>query len=67
VQRVVVHRDEAEQVVVRLGNGLRRPVLVDSAYLEFLEIAAIGVGTGGFAGSLIGFEGVVGHGFLGRE
>jgi hypothetical protein len=29
VQRVVVHRDEAEQVVVGLGDRLRGPVLVD--------------------------------------
>src|SRR5205085_461655 len=39
VQRVVVHRDHAEQVVVVLGDGLARPVLVDVADLEVLEVA----------------------------
>ncbi len=42
VQRVVVHRDQAEEVVVGLGHGLRRPVLVDGADLELLEVAAVG-------------------------
>ena len=36
VERVVVHRDQAEEVVVGLGHGLRRPVLVDGADLELL-------------------------------
>src|SRR3954454_23457124 len=67
MQRVVVHRDEAEKVVIRLGNGLGGPVLVGGAHLEFLQVAPVGVGTGGFAGSLICFEGVVGHRFLVRE
>src|SRR3954454_11450536 len=67
VQRVMVHRDEAEEVVIRLRNGLRGPVLVDGAYVEFLQVAPVCVGTGGFAGSLIRFEGVVGHRFLRRE
>src|SRR6476620_3651916 len=40
VQRVVVHRDHAEQVVVGLGDGLAGPVLVDVADLEVLEVAA---------------------------
>ena len=31
VERVVVHRDQAEQVVVGLGHGLGGPVLVDGA------------------------------------
>ena len=40
VHRVVVHRDHAEQVVVVLGDRLARPVLVDVADLEVLEVAA---------------------------
>ena len=40
VQRVVVHRDHAEQVVVVLGDGLARPVAVDVADLEVLEVTA---------------------------
>src|SRR5205823_2511544 len=39
VQGVVVHRDHAEQVVVVLGDRLARPVLVDDADLEVLEVA----------------------------
>ena len=42
VQRVVVHRDHAEQVVVVLGDRLAGPVLVDVADLEVLEVAAEG-------------------------
>jgi hypothetical protein len=66
---MVVHRYQAEEVVVCLGNGLRGPVLVDGAHLELLQITPICVGSGGFPGSLICFEGVVGHGVLvrGRE
>ena len=40
VQRVVVHGDHAEQVVVGLGDRLARPVLVDVADLEVLQVAA---------------------------
>ncbi len=40
VQRVVVHRDHAEQVVVVLGDRLARPVPVDVAGDEVLEVAA---------------------------
>jgi hypothetical protein len=36
VQRVVVHRDEAEEVVVVLRDRLPGPVLVDRADLELL-------------------------------
>ena len=39
VQRMVVHRDHAEQVVIGLGDGLAGPVLVDVADLEVLEVA----------------------------
>src|SRR5207244_12118538 len=39
VQRVVVHRDHAEQVVVGLGDRLARPVPVDVADLEVLQVA----------------------------
>ena len=54
VQRVVVHRDQAEQVVVGLGHRLGGPVLVDVADLELLEVAAVGVRAGGLALGLIG-------------
>src|SRR5205085_11507388 len=67
VQRVVVHRQQAEEVVVPFGHGLRRPVLVNGPHLELLQVAAVGVGPGGFASSLIRLEGVVGHGFLRRR
>ena len=40
VQRVVVHRQQAEQVVVVLRDRLARPVLVDGADLELLVVAA---------------------------
>jgi hypothetical protein len=39
MQRMVVHRDEAEQVVVGLGDGLARPVPVDRTDLELLVCA----------------------------
>ena len=42
VRRVVVHGDHAEEVVVGLGDGLARPVAVDVADLEVLEVAAEG-------------------------
>ena len=42
VQRMVVHRHHAEQVVVELGDRLARPVLVDVAGLEILEVTAEG-------------------------
>ena len=38
VQRVVVHRDQAEQVVVGLGHGLGGPVQVVRADLELLKV-----------------------------
>jgi hypothetical protein len=41
----MVHRDQAKEVIVGLGHRLRRPVLVDGAGLELLEIAAIGMRT----------------------
>jgi hypothetical protein len=37
---VVVHRDHAEKMIVVFGDGLARPVLVNIAGLEILEIAA---------------------------
>jgi hypothetical protein len=61
VQRVVVHRDQAEEVVVGLGDRLRRPVLVDGALLELLEVAPVGMGAGRFTLSLVRGE-VVAHG-----
>ena len=42
VERVVVHRDQAEEMVVVLGDRLARPVLVDVAGLEVLEVATEG-------------------------
>ncbi len=57
VQRVVVHRDQAEEVVVSLGHGLRRPVLVYGSDLELLQIAAVGVGAARLASGLVGLEG----------
>jgi hypothetical protein len=65
VQRVVVHREQAEHVVVRLGDGLRGPVLVDRPDLELLEVAAVRVGAGRLAGALVGVE-LVGGG-VGRH
>ena len=55
---MVVHRDQAEQVVVGLGHGLRRPVLVDGADLELLQVAAVRMGAAGLARGLIGLEGL---------
>ena len=40
VRRMVVHRDQAEEVVVVLGDRLARPVLVDVARLEVLVVPA---------------------------
>ena len=39
---MVVHRDHAEQMIVVLGDGLPRPVLVDVADDEVLEVTAEG-------------------------
>jgi hypothetical protein len=40
VERVVVHGDHAEEMVVGLGDRLARPVAVDVAHLEVLEVPA---------------------------
>jgi hypothetical protein len=37
---MVVHRQQAEEVVVVLGDRLARPMLVDGAYLELLVVTA---------------------------
>ena len=66
VQRVVVHRDQAEEVVVRLGHGLGGPVLVHGADLELLQIAPVGVGPGGLALGLIGLDSIVESRLIGR-
>jgi hypothetical protein len=55
---MVVHGDEAEQVVVALGHRLGGPVLVDGADLELLEIAPVRVGSRRLAGGLVGFDGM---------
>src|SRR2546430_14965930 len=52
----MVHRDEAEQMVVRLGHRLGRPMLVHGPHLEFLEVAAIRMRAGGLARSLVGVD-----------
>src|SRR6202020_3146825 len=66
VQRVVVHRDQAEEVIVGLGDGLRRPVLVDVADLELLEVAVIRVCAARLARGLLGLDGLrLAHGVLG--
>ena len=68
VQRVVVHRDQAEQVVVGLGHGLRGPVLVHGADLELLQVAAVRVGAARLAGGLLGLDGLgcgLAHGLAG--
>ena len=65
VQRMVVHRDQAEQVVVGLGHGLRGPVLVDGADLELLQVAAIRMGAARLARGLLGLDGLgLAHGSL---
>ena len=58
VERVVVHRDQAEQVVVGLGNRLGGPVLVDGTDLELLEVAAVGMGAARLARGLVGLDGM---------
>jgi hypothetical protein len=40
VERVVVHGDHAEQVIVVFGDGFPRPVAIDVADLEFLIVPA---------------------------
>jgi hypothetical protein len=40
VQRVVVHGQQTEQVIVVLGDGLARPVLVEGTDLELLVVPA---------------------------
>jgi hypothetical protein len=42
VERMVVHGDQAEEVVVGLGDRLARPVAVDVADFELLEVTAVG-------------------------
>jgi hypothetical protein len=61
---MVVHREQAEEVVVALGDGLRRPVLVDGADLELLEVAAVRMGAARLARGLVGLDGdrMLGHG-----
>ena len=40
MERVMVHGDHAEQMVVSFGDCLSRPVSVDIADFEVLEMAA---------------------------
>ena len=56
VQRVVVHGDQAEEVVVGLGHRLGGPVLVDGPDLELLEVAAVRMRPAGLAGGLVGLQ-----------
>jgi len=56
VEGVVVHGDQAEQVVVTLSNGLGGPVLVDRAHLELLEVASVGMRSARLAGCLVGLD-----------
>ena len=53
VQGMVVHGDHAEEVVVGLGDGLARPVPVDVARLEVLEVAAEGTVVGGHGAGVV--------------
>src|ERR1700742_282065 len=53
---MVVHGDQAEQMVVGLGHRLGRPVLVDRADLESLQVAAVGVGAAGLPCGLVGLD-----------
>ena len=41
VQRVCIHREEREDVVIGFGNSLTRPVFVYVAGREFLKVAAV--------------------------
>ena len=50
---MVVHRDQAEEMVIRLGHGLGRPMLVDVAYLKLFEVAPVWVGAGALTLALI--------------
>src|SRR6202000_2332478 len=57
---------QAEEVVVGLRDRLRRPVLVDRADLELLQVAAIGMGAARLARGLLGLDGLrLAHGVLG--
>src|SRR3712207_6098159 len=67
VQRVVVHGDQAEEVVVVLGDRLGRPVLVDGADLELLEVPPVAVRAAGLALGLIRGEGAGFGAHEGRE
>ncbi len=63
VQRMVVHREQAKQVVLCLGNGLGGPVLVNGADLELLQIAAVRLSAARLARGLVGLDGQgLGHG-----
>src|SRR5687767_3152730 len=54
VKRVVVHRDQAEHVIVGLGHGLRGPVLVGGTHLELLQVAPVLARAGRLAAGLVG-------------
>jgi hypothetical protein len=61
---MVVHGEQAEEVILGLGDRLRGPVLVDVADLELLEIAPVLVRPGGLALGQVGLQPVhlVDHG-----
>src|SRR5262249_13245273 len=54
VERVVIHGQQAEEVVVGLGHRLRRPVLVNGPDLELLEVATVRMGARCLALGLVG-------------
>src|SRR5690606_15058090 len=53
VQRMMVHGQQAEQVVICLSDRLGRPVLVDGTDLELLQVAPVGMGSGRLALGLV--------------
>ena len=59
---MVVHREQAEQVVVVLGDRLARPVLVDRADLELLVVATELHAAASFAARLPGILARAWHG-----
>src|SRR3954452_14218924 len=59
MQGVVVHGEQAEEVVLGLRDRLRGPVLVDRSDLELLQVAPVLVRTGVLSLGLVGGQMVV--------